>query len=221
MTNLFPIIQHARRCRGAGPPARKAAIGAAFLMFCTAWNVSALPVPIWGLVSMSGTSTMNKKTVGAANQFTSFEDVVVVAPSGLSGDFVGTTGSAVGMTPFMWSPANASLPISPLWSYVSGGKTYSFQLTSLQVDFVSATGLFLSGAGTASITGPGADRIDTPGIWNLSAQGLGSFSSTFSSTTLVGTEPVADGGTNLMLLGVTCIGFGLLSRNRVMFLSDL
>jgi len=118
------------------------------------------------------------------------------------------------MTPFTWNPAGASTPINPLWSFISSGITYSFNLSSLHMDFVSPTALVLSGLGTAFITGPGTDKLATTGLWNFTGQTLGVSSFTFSSSADV-TPPVnrvPDGGTTALLLGCGVLGLGLLKR---------
>jgi hypothetical protein len=118
------------------------------------------------------------------------------------------------MTPFSWNPTNASIPINPLWTFVSGGNTYSFNLNTMNVDYVSPTALFLSGFGTASISGPGLEKLDTPGLWNFSGQTLGDNSFTFSSSNLVPTPPsrVPDNGMTVTMLGLSLLGFGFLKR---------
>jgi len=164
--------------------------------------------PITGTVSFSGTATANNANLTLATSFTLFQDVFVGAPSAVFGDYAGTSGAAVTMTPFTFNPANASTPIDPLWSFVSGGKTYSFDLSVLHEDFASATGLLLSGVGTAQITG----ETDTTGLWNFSAQTFGVSTFTFSSTAQV--VPVTDGANTAMLLGATFCGLFLLQKKQ-------
>jgi hypothetical protein len=144
-----------------------------------------------------------------ATKFTSFQNVVVGAPSLLSGDYAGTSGASVTMTPFIWAPPTASTPIKPLWTFVSGGNTYSFDLSVLHEDSASPTGLLLSGLGTAHISGPGLAKLDTTGDWNFSAgiSGLATF--TFLSTNTVAAN-LPDNGSAFAMLGVALFGLGLM-----------
>jgi len=175
----------------------------------------ALPIPIAGSISFSGTSTIDSTSFVTATKFTSFQDVSVGAESALSGDYVGTSGAVVTVTPFIWNPPTASTPLNPLWTFVSGGKTYAFDLSVLHVDYVSPTGLLLSGLGTAHITGPGVDKLDTSGHWNFSAQTLDLATFTFSSTTTVPPPGVPEGGPTVAMLGGALLGLGLIRRKQL------
>jgi len=177
-------------------------------------SLQAVPIPITGSLSFAGTTTINGTSFVSATRFTSFQNVTVGAPSALSGSYVGTSGAAVTMTPFIWSPPTASTPVNPLWTFVSGGDTYSFDLSVLHVDYASPTGLLLSGIGTALITGPGLDFLDTTGTWNLSAQTLNLATFTFSSTTSIPAAAVPDGGTTATLLGASLIGLTFIGRKQ-------
>lgn len=139
--------------------------------------------PISGTISFSGTATTDNNNLVLAKAFTLFQDVVVGAPSALMGAYVGTSGAAVTVTPFTWNPPDASTPIDPLWKFTSAGVTYSFDLISLHVDFVTPTELVLSGWGTSDITGGGTSYAETSGMWSLTAQTFGASTFTFSSTT--------------------------------------
>jgi VPDSG-CTERM motif len=173
----------------------------------------AIETSISGTVSFSGTATTDSANLATATQFTSFQDVFVGAPSALLGDYAGTSGAAVTMKPFTFNPAGASTPVTPLWTFVSGGKTYSFDLSVVHEDFASPTGILLSGMGTAHITG----ELDTTGQWDFSGQTLGVDTFTFSSTTQVPTPTtsVPDGGSTALLLGASFCGIALLQRKMV------
>ena len=179
-----------------------------------ALSAQAIPTPISGVISFSGTSTIDGTSFVTATKFIRFQDVFVGAESALSGDYAGTSETAVTMTPFTWAPPMASTPINPLWSFVSRGTTYSFDLSVLHQDYASATGLLLSGFGTARITGSGVDKLDTAGHWNFSAQTLNVATFTFSSTTTVPPPSVPDGGTTVLLLGGSLCGLALIKRKR-------
>jgi type 1 fimbria pilin len=177
-------------------------------------SVQAIPTSIAGVISFSGSASTDNSNLSTATKFLTFGTVTVGQAAGLSGDYAGTAGAAVTFTPFTFDPVGASLPVAPLWTFMSGGNTYSFTLESLSVDFVSPRFLNLSGFGTASITGPGVEKLDTAGLWSLSGQTFGEASFTFSSSTEVpppGTN-VPDGGTTAMLLGFSVLGFGFLRR---------
>ncbi len=184
------------------------------LLALAGFALSAQAIPIAGVISFSGTSTIDGTSFVTATKFISFQDVSVGAESALAGDYAGTSGAAVTMTPFTWAPPTASTPINPLWSFMSGGRTYSFDLSVLHQDYASATGLLLSGFGTAHITGPGSDKTDTEGHWNFSAQTLNVATFTFSSTTTVPPPSVPDGGTTVLLLGGSLCGLALIKRKR-------
>jgi len=179
-----------------------------------ALSAQANPIPIVGNISLSGTVTMNGPSFVTATAFTGFEDVTVGGPSALSGDYVGTSGSAVTLTPFTWSPPTASTPINPLWSFVYDGDTYSFDLTVLHEDYASPTGLLLSGQGTAYITGPGTDYLPTSGTWDFSSQSQGQTSFTYSSTTIVPAASVPDSGSTVAMMGASLIGLFVMGRKQ-------
>ena len=176
-----------------------------------ALGLQAVPTPISGSISFSGTSTIDNTSFVTATRFTLFQDVTVGAPSALSGDYVGTSGASVTLVPFIWDPPTASTPLNPLWTFVSGGNTYSFDLSVLHKDFASPTGLLLSGQGTAYLTGPGLEKLPTAGYWNFSAQTLDLATFTFSSTTTVPSQ-VPDGGASVVLLGGSLLGLGLMRK---------
>lgn len=180
-----------------------------------ALNAAATPIPISGDLSLSGTITMNGPSFVTATAFTSFQDVTVGGPSAVSGAYVGTSGSAVTVTPFTWSPPTASTPINPLWTFIYNGDTYSFDLTALHVDYASPTGILLSGLGTAYITGPGTDYLPTTGSWNFSSQSQGLTSFTYSSTTIVPGSTVPDGGSTVVMMGASMIGLVILGRKQL------
>jgi hypothetical protein len=176
-------------------------------------SLLAIPSTIEGVISFSGSATTDTTSLSTSTRFLSFREVTVGTPATTSGDYLGTWGSEVTMTPFTWDPVGASIPINPLWTFVSGGNTYSFNLNTMNVDYNSPTALFLSGFGIASITGPGMEKLDTPGLWNFSGQTLGDSSFTFSSSNLVPTPSrVPDGGSTVAMLGLGLLGFGLLKR---------
>lgn len=189
------------------------AVGAV-LLTALPGSVQAVPTSIDGTISFSGSSSTDNSNLEVATKFLTFGTVTVGAADTLSGDYAGTAGAAVTFAPFTWNPVGASVPINPLWTFESGGNTYAFNLNSLSVDFDSPTALVLSGFGTASITGPGVEKLETAGLWNLSGQTLGRKSFTFSASTEITppTRNVPDGGATVLLLGFSVLGFGILKR---------
>ena len=186
---------------------------ASLLLVGLSSSLLAIPSTIEGVISFSGSATTDTTSLSTSTRFLSFREVTVGTPSTTSGDYVGTSGRAVTITPFTWNPIGASIPINPLWTFVSGGNTYSFNLNTMNLDYVSPTALFLSGFGIASITGPGLEKLDTPGLWNFSGQTLGDSSFTFSSSNLVPTPSrVPDNGMTFTMLGLGLLGVGLLKR---------
>ena len=66
------------------------------------------------------------------------------------------------MTDYSFNPSQDT--VTPLWQFVAGGITYSFDATSLTATFDSADETWLiSGDGEALITGGGTDYTETPG----------------------------------------------------------
>jgi hypothetical protein len=196
-------------------------IGMAIVLLCFQDSVQAIPTPTSGTISFSGTASMDSSSFVTATKFTSFKSAFVGAPASLSGDYAGTAGAAVTVSPFTWDSPGAITPLIPVWKFVSGGLTYSFDLNSLHKDFASPDFLLLSGMGTAHITGLGSerlDKLDTFGLYNLRVQTLGVATFTFSSmakATSISNQqskPVPDTGETFILLGGCVSGICLLQR---------
>ena len=177
-------------------------------------SVQAVPTSILGDISFHGSAVMNGTSFSTATAFTSFTEVTVGSAATVTGDYAGTQDANVTMTAFSWAPA--STPIRPLWTFTSLGKTYSFDLTSMHLDFASSTGILLSGLGVAHITGANSEKIDTEGYWDFSAQTLNSVNFTFSSSDKVPVPrtSVPDGGTTVALLGGSVFGLAFLKRKQ-------
>jgi hypothetical protein len=194
------------------------AIAANAAFFAAQTDLHASLVPIDGTISFAGTATADNNNLLDATKFTSFTDVTVGAASSLFGAYAGTAGASVTVTPFTFNPPNASTPIDPLWTFTSGGDTYTFDVLSLVEDYATPTALVLSGMGTAMITGPGSDYESTTGEWSLTAQTFGDSAFTFSDTTTAATSAVPEPGTTmaglLMLLPLAVSGFRIL-RSRM------
>ncbi len=177
-----------------------------------ALDAQATSIPITGNILISGTITMNGPNFVTATAFTGFQDVTVGGPSAVSGDYIGTSGSAVTVTPFTFAPTTASTPVDPLWSFTYNGDTYSFDLAVLVENYAAPNGILLSGTGTAYITGPGTDYQPTSGTWDFSSQSEDLSSFTYSSTTIVPAQSVPDGGSTLALMGASMIGLVVIRR---------
>lgn len=181
-----------------------ATLAVAFLGFA-ALSPQANAVMISGGISLGGAYTTDTGNINTANAFTSFAGVFNAS---CSGDYAGvpTGGSspAITMNPFTFDPFGG--PVVPLWTFVSGGLTYSFDLTSASILFQGHNALILTGAGDLNMTG----FDTTPGSWVFTAnQGGGSFS--FSSSN----ASVPEGGSAVALLGLALVGIEMIRRKLV------
>jgi VPDSG-CTERM motif len=164
-------------------------------------------IPITGSIDMSGTANnLNNTLLGSATSVAFFTGVTVGgAPTGT---FAGTVGSSVTWSGFSW-PSNAL--VAPLWTFVSGATTYSFDLANVTVFSQSNSFLNLMGSGTLHVTG----FDDTPGSWsftisNPTGGAHANFDFTFAnSQTATG---VPDGGTTVALMGIAFVGLEGLRR---------
>jgi VPDSG-CTERM motif len=172
------------------------AVFATGLISCALFTQQAQAIPITGGISMAGGFTTDTGDVDTATAFTSFTNVVTTTGSGSYLSVPPTT--SVTMTPFSFNPFSG--PVTPLWSFVFGGATYSFDLNVLTS--VSQPGddtLTIRGTGILMISGGTYDL--TPGAWLFTGnQGGGTFA--FSSST----SAVPDGGTTVALLGIALAG---------------
>jgi VPDSG-CTERM motif len=116
-----------------------------------------------------------------------------------NGIFAGTTGSATTMTSYSFTGDGAAAACTTCpetqWSFVSGGNTYSFTLTSLTNAATRAGSIAASGVGYVQVNG--GSHIS--GTWSMNGSGSGfnyGANFTFVSTT------VPDGGSAVALLGV-------------------
>jgi hypothetical protein len=178
---------------------------AVVLLACSA----AQAVPITGQVTMAGTATLNNMNLNLATAATAFTGVTVIAPA--TGSYATTAGSAVTFNPFAWSPSSA--PVSPLWSFVSGGRTYTFNLSSLSVVSQSSSFLNIAGIGSLTISGVGPAFDPTTGAWSFSIVNPGGgASANFQFGFVSSNNALPEGGSALALLGISLVGIELLRR---------
>lgn len=138
---------------------------------------------IEGSLSFAGVPVLNGP-VGSATAITSFSSAVVT--SSQPGSFAGLGGVVAVWSSFPFAPAVA--PVVPLWTLSTNGLTYSFDATSVQLDFQNTNFIDIHGSGIAHVTG----YADTPGTWSIGISQIGS-NSTFAAFTSVS-------ATNLPLL---------------------
>ena len=175
-----------------------ATLAVAFIV-CAAFTPQAQAVMITGGISMGGSFTTDTGDVNTANAFTSFPICFVVSTSG---DYASVPlFTSVTQNAFVFDPFTP--PVSPLWTFMSGGNTYSFDLLTLSIDQQGGDTLNLSGSGNLDITG-----FDTTfGTWVFTAnQAGGTFS--FSSSNAA----VPEGGSAVALLGLALFGVEILRR---------
>ncbi len=167
------------------------------LVGCGLFSQQAQAVPITGGISLAGGYTTNTGNVNTATAFTSFPSVFVTSVSGsYTGVGTGLGSPLVTMNPFTFNPFNG--PITPLWTFMSAGSTFSFDLTAL-------TSILQPGDDTLTLKGTGTLHItnftDTAGTWIFTAN---QFSDTFSFSSSNGAVP--DSGSAVALLGIALAG---------------
>ena len=173
------------------------------------FSQSAQAIPITGGISLGGAYTTNTGNLNTATAFTSFSNVFVTSVSGAyaaTGVGTGPGSPMVTQNAFSFNPFNG--PVVPLWTFTSGGRTYSFDLTSLisRVQPGDDT-LDLRGTGILRITGAGPSYDPTVGSWVFTAnQGGGTFSFSSSNAAL------PEGGATVLMLGMAVGGIGLIRR---------
>jgi hypothetical protein len=179
------------------------AVVATALISCSLFSEQAQAVPVTGLVRFSGNTTVD----AARTEFLSFTNVFVQngAPNA-TGDFAGSQGSSVIMSGFQYNPFTA--PVTPLWSFVFGGTTFSFDLNTASV--VQNLNNFISISGSGIMYASGAiTRDPTFGLFTLTATNTdGGFEFGFASETRAAPE----GGSALALLGIALVGVEALRR---------
>jgi len=182
------------------------AVGA-ILLNCAILCQQSQAVPITGSVNMAGSVTLDDTDLDLATEASSFGTSFVTSGSGA---YAGTVLSSVSWTvPFSWNPPNT--PIDDLWTFVSGARTYTFDLSTITIVSQDSSFLNLTGTGTLQISGVGPVYDDTFGtfaftIADTDTAATATFGFSSSNTAL------PDGGTTMLLLGSALLGIGALRR---------
>jgi hypothetical protein len=172
------------------------------LIGVTAFNAGASMFQ--GNISFAGNCILDNTNLSLATRFTSFNNVVVTAVDGAySGITTGASGPPVTYTPFVFSPL-PGLPLT-LWTFNSGGKTYSFDATTMSVAFSNKGNLVVEGSGLAKITG----FDNSPGDWSITANSSGTTFSFSGGSSAAVPIPAA-----VWLLGSGLIGLAVIRRKR-------
>lgn len=173
-------------------------------------------VPIVGQVEMQGVITLNNSVLGSATG-TIVDPVnpeAFTVGQTATGSYAGIGFNAVEWKAFSWSPVSV-LPIESLWSFTSGGRTYSFDLATLNVNTHTSTFLDISGAGWLKISdgqsGPSYD--DTYGVWSFQVTNSNGTSPS-SAFIFQSSNSTPDGGTTALLVGVGLVGMSFVAHRR-------
>jgi hypothetical protein len=154
--------------------------------------------PITGSVGFAGDVSLNG-TLTSATAITGFTDVKATTMSGDYTDVVFNTPAV--LVPFSFNPSSTTP--KALWLVNGLTETWSFEVSSIVLDFQGPSGIVVSGLGTAYEDGGNA----TPGTWSIDISQNGA-SVTFGSTAAT----VPDGAVTLSLFSGTLLGLGALRR---------
>ena len=180
-----------------------AALGGALL--CQSANAAAIT---GGISLAGGPVTTDTGNLATATKITGFGVVVTTTASGSYSTVTPGT-SVTTTTGFTFNPSLSPSPTPNVWSFVFAGKTYAFDLYSIQTvaqgtDINGSQFLNISGTGILHITG----FTDTTGSYIFTANQAGG---TFSFSSSNGAQ-VPDGGFTLAFLGLALTGVEGLRR---------
>lgn len=170
---------------------------------------SAVASPINGSISFNGTPNFDNSTITSATGITSYNSAYI-AFSQQTGDYASLPDLLpVTFHPFTFSPPDQT--VSPLWSFVYDGLTYSGNITSMVSSYNAISNIWNFGGNMVlSITG----YDDTAGAWNFSSGRIGdSFFFGSAAASLDTPVNVPDSGGTLLLLSLG-LGMVLVSRSR-------
>jgi hypothetical protein len=179
---------------------------------------------ITGTVQITGDVTFNQQSLLTAT--------IATFPGSPDGDYVSGTGAYAGLpvgtdvefNGFTFAAVGPQV-VSPLWSFTTGGLTYTFSLSEItsvtrNTPVAGTDTLSITGLGTVSITGPGSTYDTTTANWSFNVTDTsGGQNTTFvfafndSNTAVPGRVP--DGGVSIILLGAALSGLGLIRRKLV------
>jgi hypothetical protein len=145
-------------------------------------------VPISGSIGFTGSFDIwDDDTASLVNDFTVGEEILIGSDAAVTGTVTGSfadeginAGDSVSHSDIIYDPTG---PINDLWSV----GTFTMDVTTVNVDFISSSSIILSGSGNISSTDVSLD--DTAGTWLFSANTLGANFTWSSSSTLVPIPP--------------------------------
>jgi hypothetical protein len=159
--------------------------------------------PIIGSINFDGIDTTDTGTLGNASALSTIADTSVY-PQELGSYALVPSGTPVTFTPFTLLAAG----VTPLWTFTSGGLTYSFDATSIVVVKKTNGFLDLEGGGIASITG----FDSTPGTWSITDTAVGTEKTfVFGEAT---SAVLPDTGMTALLLGLGLGAIALFRKQR-------
>jgi hypothetical protein len=177
-----------------------------------AMGYAAQAVPISGAITFAGGAELNSSSSATATAVTGWLDQSSAQPTVQSrsqdfATFVGVGDTAAFAAPWSFN----SGPLAALWS-VNG---FTFDLISSAIVFQGAGSVSVTGFGTIS----GHGFTPTAGTWRFSTQDPAAGTvgnppqSVFSFSASTGAVP--DGGTTVLLLGVSLVGVAALRTKMV------